>query len=138
MSDLQAKYNALLRKFIGDSTLVIDGDTENELAKDIAAAMKEKAKRNAEVAKVSQEAQVRVNSTFDGGNYFESALCTLQEHNELKRKLHDEGFAKKNGIACPKCGHEMVDTNPGMLLTSNPPQKDVHCPMCSHHDYALA
>lgn len=49
MSDLQAKYNALLRKFIGDSTLAIDGDTENELAKDIAAAMKEKTKRNAEV-----------------------------------------------------------------------------------------
>ena len=47
-ADLQAKYNALLRKFIGDSTLAIDGDTENELSKDIAAAMKEKAKRNAE------------------------------------------------------------------------------------------
>ena len=57
MSDLQAKYNALLRKFIGDSTLAIDGDTENELAKDIAAAMKEKARRHAEIASMSQAAQ---------------------------------------------------------------------------------
>lgn len=61
MTDIQAKYNALLRKFIGDSTLVIDGDTENELAKDIAAAMKEKAKRNAEAAKLNMEVKAMVN-----------------------------------------------------------------------------
>lgn len=73
-ADLQAKYNALLRKFIGDSTLVIDGDTENELAKDIAAAMKEKAKRNAEAARVSNKAQIKACNTYGNGNYFESAL----------------------------------------------------------------
>jgi hypothetical protein len=33
----------------------------------------------------------------------------------------------KNGIACPKCGEEMYDTNPNMILTSNPPKKSVHC-----------
>lgn len=74
MSDLQAKYNALLRKFIGDSTLVIDGDTESELAKDIVAAMREKAKRHAEVARVSNEAQIKACNTYGNGNYFESAL----------------------------------------------------------------
>lgn len=36
MSDLQEKYNALLRKFIGDSTLTIDGDTETAIQNDIA------------------------------------------------------------------------------------------------------
>lgn len=32
-----------------------------------------------------------------------------------------------NGVACPKCGDEMYDTNPNLTLTSNPPKKSVHC-----------
>jgi hypothetical protein len=32
-----------------------------------------------------------------------------------------------NGVACPKCGEEMYDTNPNLVLTSNPPKKSVHC-----------
>ena len=30
-----------------------------------------------------------------------------------------------NGIKCPKCGEELMDTYP-MILTSDPPQKNVH------------
>jgi hypothetical protein len=31
-----------------------------------------------------------------------------------------------NGIKCPKCGEELMDTYPNMILTSDPPQKNVH------------
>jgi hypothetical protein len=35
-----------------------------------------------------------------------------------------------NGIACPRCGEELWDTQPNITLTSNPPRKEVHCPSC--------
>ena len=34
-----------------------------------------------------------------------------------------------NGIECPECGVELVDSDPGMLM-SNPPQKTVACQGC--------
>jgi DNA-directed RNA polymerase subunit RPC12/RpoP len=40
-----------------------------------------------------------------------------------------------NGIKCPKCGEELMDTYPNMILTSDPPQKNVHCPTCDHKGY---
>ena len=40
-----------------------------------------------------------------------------------------------NGIKCPKCGEELMDTYPNMILTSNPAQKNVHCPKCDHKGY---
>lgn len=35
-----------------------------------------------------------------------------------------------NGIACPKCGAECVDSNPGITLTSNPPRAMIACSKC--------
>ena len=32
-----------------------------------------------------------------------------------------------NGIACPKCGSELFDSNPNITLTSFPAQKNTHC-----------
>jgi DNA-directed RNA polymerase subunit RPC12/RpoP len=43
-----------------------------------------------------------------------------------------------NGIACPECGKEMLDSNPMVTLTSNPPQKNIHCPECSYRGYRIA
>jgi len=40
-----------------------------------------------------------------------------------------------NGVKCPKCGEELMDTYPNMILTSDPPQKNVHCPKCDHKGY---
>jgi DNA-directed RNA polymerase subunit RPC12/RpoP len=40
-----------------------------------------------------------------------------------------------NGIKCPKCGEELMDTYPNMILTSDPAQKNVHCPKCDHKGY---
>jgi DNA-directed RNA polymerase subunit RPC12/RpoP len=45
---------------------------------------------------------------------------------------------KSNGIACPKCGNELMDTNPMMTLTSHPAQKNVHCPKCEYTGYRIA
>ena len=43
---------------------------------------------------------------------------------ELKPKL--------NGIICPKCGSELYDSNPMMILTSFPPKKNTHCGKCDY------
>jgi DNA-directed RNA polymerase subunit RPC12/RpoP len=45
---------------------------------------------------------------------------------------------KSNGIACPKCGNELMDTNPMMTLTSYPAQKNIHCPKCGYTGYRIA
>lgn len=45
MSDLQAKYNALLLKFVGDRTVPTDPEAEMDIHKDIAQYMHEKNKR---------------------------------------------------------------------------------------------
>lgn len=42
-----------------------------------------------------------------------------------------------NGIACPKCGLELWDSNPMIVLTSDPPQKNIHCPACGWRGYCL-
>jgi len=43
--------------------------------------------------------------------------------------------SQPNGIKCPKCGEELMDTYPNIILTSDPPQKNVHCPKCDHKGY---
>ena len=44
-ADIQAKYNALLLKFVGDRTIPVDPETEMDIHKDIAQYMHEKNKR---------------------------------------------------------------------------------------------
>ena len=36
-----------------------------------------------------------------------------------------------NGIACPKCGEELVDVG-SIHPLSNPPQKQIYCPGCGY------
>lgn len=43
-----------------------------------------------------------------------------------------------NGIACPKCGEELYDSNPMITLASNPPQKNIHCSKCNYVGYRIA
>jgi hypothetical protein len=69
MSDLQAKYNALLMKFIGDGILVNDNDAGMEVAKDIAAAMREKAKRNYEISFIKSLKDINFNDRPDIQNF---------------------------------------------------------------------
>lgn len=64
-------------------------------------------------------------------------MKTLEQHNAERFAEHQEyqsGVHKPrpNGIECPKCGEGMVDTQPMVTLTSNPPMKAVSCPACGH------
>lgn len=44
------------------------------------------------------------------------------------------------GICCPHCEpqKEMLETNPGTLLLSNPPKKQIYCPECRYNTYIYA
>lgn len=60
------------------------------------------------------------------------ALRLLAEHNaERQVKIYGWECAmhtpQPNGIACPKCGAELVDPRPNETLTSFPPQKNTAC-----------
>ena len=69
-------------------------------------------------------------------------MKTLAEHNQQRhdefttRELMNE--AHPNGIECPKCKAELWDSSPMLTLTSNPPQKNIHCPQCHYVCYRLA
>jgi hypothetical protein len=60
-------------------------------------------------------------------------LTSLEEHNKKHGVAYDYTSPRKNGIACPKCGCELMDTNPSRVLLSNPPQYQVHCSSCDYH-----
>lgn len=45
---------------------------------------------------------------------------------------------RPNGIACPECGHELLDSQPLITFTSNPPQKNIHCPECDYIGFRIA
>ena len=67
-------------------------------------------------------------------------LKTLDEHNAESWSSNNfvyGGSPVKNGIACPKCGEELWDSNPMMTLTSNPPLKNIHCD-CGYTGYRVA
>lgn len=71
----------------------------------------------------------------------EKKLKTLMEHDSERLGLYYglwENSPKPNGIGCPQCGSELVDSQPSVTLTSNPPKKDVHCPKCDYRGYRLA
>lgn len=43
-----------------------------------------------------------------------------------------------NGIACPECGEELYDSDPGQTLTSHPPKKRIHCSNCTYNGTRIA
>lgn len=63
-------------------------------------------------------------------------LQSLDDHNR-QRQIEMPKYPRPNGIACPKCGNELLDRD-GNILTSNPPKKAVFCLECGHNDFALA
>ncbi len=78
--------------------------------------------------------------------YFGMAkLKTLDEHNREKVEAYEAELrgcvdARKNGIACPRCGSELLDTHPSLTLMSYPPKKRVGCPSegCTFTGYRIA
>ena len=66
-------------------------------------------------------------------------LKSLEEFNAEQRAIHRADAAPRlNGIACPKCGEELLDSWPMIILSSIPPQKDIHCPACDYSGYRVA
>ncbi len=63
-------------------------------------------------------------------------LKSLKEHNE--GRMADQGEMSgplPNGIACPNCETELLDSTPHKVLTSNPAQYNIHCPKCDYQGY---
>ena len=69
-------------------------------------------------------------------------MKTLAEHDAEKMALYLQlqrmSQAHANGIACPRCGEELWDTNPMVTLTSNPPRKQVRCVACCYAGTRIA
>lgn len=67
-------------------------------------------------------------------------LKSLDSKNAEYRSGWDEFLRnepKPNGIVCPDCGEELLDTNPFSTITTNPPQKHIHCPKCGYSGYRI-
>tara|TARA_R110000868_G_C10426085_1_gene723836 strand:+ start:338 stop:559 length:222 start_codon:yes stop_codon:yes gene_type:complete len=56
-------------------------------------------------------------------------LKTLTENNAdaFSFTRVDFNAPQLNGIACPKCGSELFDSQPNVILTSHPAQKNTKC-----------
>ena len=73
---------------------------------------------------------------FDGDKLVDSVeeaaskLKSIKEHNN--RVTKEISFS--TGIACPKCGSELMYVDQNLLLSS-PPQRRVQCSKCNHIDY---
>jgi len=68
-------------------------------------------------------------------------MKTLDQHNEERSEYYKEQRRLRephsNGISCPQCHNELWDSDPTMILTSNPPQMNIHCPVCGYRGYRL-
>lgn len=66
-------------------------------------------------------------------------LKTLEQHNCERRIIHrhDDG-PHPNGIACPHCESELLDSYPEVMLSSIPPQKKIHCEKCDFKGYRVS
>ncbi len=64
-------------------------------------------------------------------------LKPLDQHNaEIMEKTKIERL-RLTGLACPKCGEELQDSDGSMLLCS-PAKKRVNCTKCDHTGYRYA
>ena len=97
-------------------------------------------KDDEDVTKIFMDAQANPKDIkFDGDKLVASVeeaaskLKSIKEHNNCFTK--DISFS--TGIACPKCGSELMYVDQNLLLSS-PPQRRVQCSKCNHIDYILA
>ena len=94
-------------------------------------------KDDTEVTKTFMDAQTNPKDIeFDGDKLVDSVeeaaskLKSIKEHNNRFTKE----IAFSTGIACPKCGSELMYVDQNLLL-SNPPKRRVQCSKCNHIDY---
>ena len=94
-------------------------------------------KDDEDVTKTFMDAQTNPKDIeFDGDKLVDSVeeaaskLKSIKEHNNRFTKE----IAFSTGIACPKCGSELMYVDQNLLL-SNPPKRRVQCSKCNHIDY---
>jgi hypothetical protein len=44
---------------------------------------------------------------------------------------------KKNGLPCPDCQNELVDSNPMLTILGNPSKKEVSCEKCGYNGFRV-
>ena len=66
-------------------------------------------------------------------------LKTLKQHDNeqmrLTRRFPDEPVL--NGIECPDCGAELLDSTPDIVIASTPHKYNIHCASCAYRGYRL-
>jgi len=65
-------------------------------------------------------------------------LKSIEEYNKERMTFFSNNIEANTGIACPQCGDQLKESNPGMLLMSNPPRKSVRCDTCNYSSSILA
>lgn len=68
---------------------------------------------------------------------------TLDEFNYRRTRWHeaaarDANGTRPNGISCPQCEQELLDSEPLMTLSTTPPTMNVHCAYCDYVGYRVA
>ena len=63
-------------------------------------------------------------------------LIPLEEHNRKRQQSYCRE-PTPNGISCPECGAELLDSNPDIVLTTYPARYSIHCSSCEYHGYRL-
>jgi hypothetical protein len=64
-------------------------------------------------------------------------MITLSQHQEEIKKFYAKKKEGRTGVACDLCGSELFNSDPGMMLMSNPPKIRVECrnPDCQFDGY---
>lgn len=67
-------------------------------------------------------------------------LVNLMDHNIIawSKNATNLNQPMPNGIACPNCREELMDSHPFITLTSWPAQKNVHCSKCEYTGFRIA
>ena len=96
-------------------------------------------KDDEDVTKIFMDAQANPKDIkFDGDKLVASVEEAASKLKSIKE--HNNRFTKEisfsTGIACPKCGSELMYVDQNLLLSS-PPQRRVQCSKCNHIDYIL-
>jgi hypothetical protein len=66
---------------------------------------------------------------------------SLDDFNVRRRQqlaVRDALGPRPNGVACPQCGKELLDSDPNMRFSSSPPKMNVHCASCDYTGYRVA
>ncbi len=64
-------------------------------------------------------------------------MKTLDEYNKERLDIRAwlKSISNRAGVLCPKCMIEMVESEPGRVLMTDPPKVRVHCTICNHRGF---